>query len=247
MPYSSSFYEQTQLGGIDGALTVLGHVRELVPVTSAVDFGCGTGGWLSALSTLGVDEVLGIDGDWVPQKMLKIPRSRFLVHDLTKPFELERNFDLAISLEVAEHLPDTSASDFVAMLVDAAPVVLFSAAIPGQGGTGHINEQWPDYWVERFRARGYDVIDAIRPLIWNDSSIASCIRQNVLLFASKQAIDGSGSLTTARNSASENQLALVHPEEFANVTDPVRMSFRRTIKTLPAVGLATLRRRVGRR
>jgi hypothetical protein len=65
-----------------------------------------------------------------------------------------------------------------------APVVLFSAAIPGQGGYGHVNEQWPGYWARMFDECGYGVSDALRWAIWNDERVEPWYRQNLLLCAS---------------------------------------------------------------
>ena len=63
--------------------------------------------------------------------------------DLAQPLQIDRRFDLALSLEVAEHLPPECGSEFVQTLTDLSSVILFSAAIPFQGGTDHLNEQWP--------------------------------------------------------------------------------------------------------
>jgi hypothetical protein len=92
-------------------------------------------------------------------------------------------FDLAVCLEVAEHLPASSAEAFVKFLTGLAPVVLFSAAIPGQGGTNHINEQFLSYWVKLFSQSGYHPLDVIRPIIWNDERVPFWYRQNIILFA----------------------------------------------------------------
>jgi hypothetical protein len=113
---------------------------------------------------------------------LEIPKHQFIRADLTKPFPVRRRFDLAISLEVAEHLPEKAANNFVKSLTRLAPVVLFSAAAPGQGGVDHINEQWPDYWAERFERQGYRPYDFLRRKIWNDRSIKPWYRQNLIIF-----------------------------------------------------------------
>ena len=99
------------------------------------------------------------------------------------PFELERRFELALCLEVGEHLPERSAPALVESLAAAAPVVLFSAAVPGQGGTSHVNEQWPPYWERLFAEQGMRKYDVIRPLIWCDRSIESWYRQNIYIFS----------------------------------------------------------------
>ncbi|HEV3234434.1 MAG TPA: methyltransferase domain-containing protein, partial [Candidatus Dormibacteraeota bacterium] len=138
---------------------VLPMVFELVRPISVVDVGCWTGGWLAVARKLGVSDFLGVDAPMTDRSKLKIPEANFFPWDLNQPLRLERNFDLAISLEVAEHLGEHRSQAFVESLTSLAPVVLFSAAIPGQGGTGHVNEQWPAYWINRFEARGWTVLD----------------------------------------------------------------------------------------
>ena len=242
--YGRRFYRQMEDESFEGYLALVRPLLELVAANSAVDFGCGTGGWLAALAANGVVDVLGVDGPWVPQDMLKIPSSQFRCHDLTKPLTLERRFDLAMSLEVAEHLPASSADAFVALVASAAPAVLFSAAIPGQGGVDHINEQWPSYWAEKFKLHGYLPIDTLRSAIWNETRIASCVRQNVILYVDESLIASSPALADARAATNDDRLHLVHPDEFTKVTDPRVMSLRRTVREVPGVIVGALSRRV---
>ena len=103
--------------------------------------------------------------------------------------KLNDAFDLAISMEVAEHLPERCAEPFVESLTRLADVVLFSAAVPFQGGIGHVNEQWGSYWVALFRNRGYTAVDIIRKRIWNDDQIPYWYRQNTLLFVKDGKLD----------------------------------------------------------
>lgn len=106
-----------------------------------------------------------------------------MARDLTQPLTVDRAFDLAVCLEVAEHLPSTRAPGLVADLTSMAPCVLFSAAIPGPTGTHHINSQYVPYWVELFRACGYEVIDAIRPTILGNDSVEWFYQQDIVMFA----------------------------------------------------------------
>src|SRR5204862_3532668 len=137
------------------ARAVVPLVMELVRPASVLDVGCGLGTWLAAFAEAGVADFLGMDGDYVDRAKLKIPAERFRAADLTNPPSPGRTFDLAVCLEVAEHLPEKASPRLVELLATAAPVVLFSAALPGQGGTRHINEQWPAFWQRLFAARGF--------------------------------------------------------------------------------------------
>lgn len=180
--YSPKFYANQQAGSLSSAEVVIPIVLSLFKVNSAVDIGCGVGGWLKTLSQYGVSDFQGLDGDYVSAEMLQIPAENFTPTDLSRSFSLPRKYDLAISLEVAEHLPESSADEFVESIVNAAPVVLFSAAIPLQGGLNHINEQWQSYWASKFARHGYVAIDCIRPAIFRDPRVASWYRQNILIF-----------------------------------------------------------------
>lgn len=182
--YGHDFYKDRHQKTVYAARVILSLVLDsLPPVHSAIDFGCGIGTWLSVLKEKGITEIRGIDGPWVEQNLLEIPREDFHQVELEKTIKLEKKYDLAISLEVAEHLPKESAASFVDSLVSASDFILFSAAIPYQGGCGHVNEQWSDYWVNLFANRGYVVLDFVRKRIWNDRKIPVWYRQNIFIFA----------------------------------------------------------------
>jgi len=173
---------------LQSARTVAGVVCRLLNPQSVVDVGCGLGSWLKAFIEMAVGRTCGIDGDYVNRDALLIAREAFVARDLTKPFEIPGRYDLAISVEVAEHLSDKAGAGLVHALSKAAPLVLFSAAVPGQGGSRHINEQWPSYWRSRFGAEGLRLFDPIRPTIRNDSSVQWWYCQNLLVFASPEGI-----------------------------------------------------------
>ncbi|QDH79801.1 class I SAM-dependent methyltransferase [Echinicola soli] len=163
-------------------------VIELISPQSVLDVGCGIGTWMKAFSQNGVAEVIGVDGDYVDRQLLKkyIPLGNFIPRNLEQPFDLHRKFDLVISLEVAEHLKPSSAQDFVDSLTRHGDTILFSAAVPGQGGQRHINEQWLSYWAGKFADKGFYTYDPFRPRIWNDKRIETWYRQNMVVFSSKK-------------------------------------------------------------
>ena len=165
MKYDTHFYQSTKINQ-NSAQIIVPMILEWVQVKSVVDVGCGLGGWLASFKDNGVAEIKGIDGYWLDEKQLLIPPECFSRHDLSHKIIPDRKYDLSVSLEVAEHLPDEHASSFVETLTSFADVVLFSAAIPFQGGTNHVNEQWPDYWARLFEARGFQVVDCLRKKLW---------------------------------------------------------------------------------
>lgn len=178
--YDAGFYDVIRAGSQASAAVVAPLVAALIPDGARViDVGCGEGWWAQAFADLGA-EVIGIDGAYVETSPLG---DRFIRHDLNTalPEHLAGRFDLAVSLEVAEHLDPARARSFVADLCALAPIVLFSAAIPGQGGTGHVNEQWPAYWVELFTEHEFMVSGALRWQIWNDDRVENWYRQNLMV------------------------------------------------------------------
>ena len=180
--YGRGFYAWIAESSRRAAATVVPIVTTLTNVESVVDIGCGTGGWLSVFVEHGVHDVVGVDDPRVPSSLRRIPPDRFVEADLIDPPDLCRRFDLALSLEVAEHLPPASAAGFVEYLCSLAPVVLFSAAIPGQEGEGHLNEQWPAYWCELFARHSFVSLDVVRATIWEDDAVDWFYRQNLLLY-----------------------------------------------------------------
>src|SRR5262249_45270644 len=175
----------------------------------------------------GVDDFIGVDGDWVPLEKLHIPPERFVPSRLDKPLRLGRRFDLAVSLEVAEHLPQRVAHQFVRNIVDLAPCVLFSAAVPYQRGTEHVNEQWPDYWAALFREHGYLVVDGLRPLVWSNEDVFSFYRQNVIMFATQETIAAHPLLARDRERTVDQQISIVHPELMESLAAHPREHVRR--------------------
>jgi SAM-dependent methyltransferase len=212
--YDDEFYEHLSVISRRSAEVVAPLVLDLVPARSVCDIGCGAGSWLTVFKELGVADILGLDGTHVRPEILQIAKDEFRATNLFQAFEIGRTFDLALSLEVGEHLPESSAAEFVHILTRAAPVVLFSAAIPFQGGTGHINEQWPTYWATHFASNGYVPIDAIRPQIWTDSRVADYYRQNVLIFCRADRLANYPGLSKC---GVARTLALVHPERYAKI------------------------------
>lgn len=179
--YDRAFYDTVNSAGATSAGAVLPHVLKIVPATSVIDVGCGTGIWACEARRLGVEDVVGVDGAYVPADQRRLVGSSFVERDLTKPLSIGRTADLALCLEVAEHLPQRSSDHLIGELVNLAPAVLFSAATPLQGGTDHINEQWPSYWIERFETHGYTCWDAVRPKVRYDADVAWIYRQNLML------------------------------------------------------------------
>ncbi|MEG4067957.1 glycosyltransferase [Microcoleus sp. Pol11C2] len=213
--YTRDCYQLIGEGTRSSAREIIPLLLDLLQPTlpkSVVDVGCGTGSWLAAFHKLGIADCLGIDGDYVDRTLLEIPLNQFKSYDLKQPLQVERKFDLAISLEVAEHLPSTCAEKFVNSLTKLAPVILFSAAVPFQGGVEHVNEQWPQYWAYYFQQNGFAVIDCLRKKIWNNEKVEPWYAQNILIFVKEEYLSKYPRLVNEYQNTDLNLLAIVHPK-----------------------------------
>ena len=224
--YDSAFFKSQREISMRSARAMLPLVQQIVKPNSVVDIGCGVGPWLAVWDELGVTDYGGYDGDYVDRSMLYISKDKFHQADISKPLQHNRKYDLAMTLEVGEHLPEDKADLFVENLVGFSDVVLFSAAIPGQGGTAHINEQWPIYWVEKFKNNGYEVIDCLRQPAWNDEKIAYYYRQNIFLFVKKELISIRPDYETLYEKYGNSYLSLVHPETLTYMVEYIERSTR---------------------
>lgn len=188
--YDRNFFQSISGMSARSARRLLPIAIELLHPASVVDIGCGTGGWLAEFMRLGVSDAIGVDGDYVARETLEIAVERYRGQDITRRFDLGRRFDLAVCLEVGEHIPTASSTTLVDNIVAHAPMVLFSAAVPGQGGQDHINEQPLAFWRDLFAERGYVAFDPIRPRLRGDRDVEPWYRNNVLLFVRKDAVAG---------------------------------------------------------
>lgn len=185
---------------------------------NVIDIGCGVGTYLYVARQLGASHIQGVDGEWVDKNLLVISQEDFEVVDLgvaVKKNSINGKYDLAISMEVAEHLPKESAKEFVDMLCKLSPIVLFSAAVPGQGGVGHMNEEWQSYWAKLFYENNYMPVDLIRPRLWSNSSVYFWYRQNSMVYVRK---DSDAYKSRVDLFGSEIILDVIHPDLYLNKT-----------------------------
>jgi SAM-dependent methyltransferase len=164
--------------------------RALPEIRTAVDLGCGSGHFVAALRAEGIQA----EGYEYAPRLRRIAAQELGItlhpFDIAAP-QAVRSVDLAISIEVAEHLPPALGDSLVKVLTEAAPLIWFTAAQPGQGGTGHVNEQAPAYWISRFRALGYefdsDTSDALRPDLACEIPSAPWLARNLLVLRRRAA------------------------------------------------------------
>jgi SAM-dependent methyltransferase len=154
---------------------ILGEIKP----RSLLDVGCGIGTWLKAALESGITDVFGVDGIAVAPENFLVAKTLFRQQDLNQTWSLGRRFEVALCLEVAEHLDAQFAGNLIEALTLHADTVIFGAACPGQGGQHHVNCQWPVYWQKMFNERGYVCSDEIRWKIWQDERIEPWYRQNI--------------------------------------------------------------------
>jgi SAM-dependent methyltransferase len=166
---------------LDAPSVIFPIINEVYKPDSILDVGCGTGTWLKIILDCGIEDFLGIDGIEVANKDFFVSKERFQRYDLTSYWSINRKFDIVLCLEVAEHLPIDSASNFIKALTNHSDTILFSAACPNQPGQGHINCQSIEYWQQLFNEHGYACYDEIRPVIWNEAFPEWWYKQNILV------------------------------------------------------------------
>jgi hypothetical protein len=189
-----------------------------------------------------------VDGDYVDRQQLCIPGEKLLARNLTEPLRIEESFDLAVCLEVAEHLPPERAAGFIEDLTRLAPVIAFSAAVPGQGGVRHLNEQWPEYWAALFGQCGYVVIDSIRNRIWANERIVWHYRQNLLLFVRESELANYPQLQSEMSHQGVRALSVVHPAMYRGLhfnTDLRNVPLAQACRYFVAALASAFRRKLG--
>lgn len=226
-PYTENYFAELRDGSVQSAQHIVPLIVELFHPRRVIDVGCGIGAWLAVFRDHGVAEVMGVDGDYINRRSLLIAEDEFVPFDLRSPLRLKQQFDLALCLEVAEHLSADCAAPLVRSLVSLAPVVVFSAAVPFQGGVHHVNEQWPAYWVERFNAEGYTAVDCLRPKIWENQAVEWYYAQNILCFIRRDALRR---YPLPENAYRNSMLTVIHPRNY------VGKAFMRDSRALVELG-----------
>lgn len=180
--YDAQFYEYQWRGAYESAKQVVPLIVKMYGPKNVWDVGGGVGAWCKAFDEIGINAGC-IDGAYVKhaQRICK----NFIEWDIAESLPALPKADLALCLEVAEHLPETRAESFIAELCQIADTIVFSAAIPGQGGTNHINEQSHEYWHELFKQNGFKKEDVLRLAVAGCDNVEWWYKQNIFTYRKK--------------------------------------------------------------
>ncbi len=213
----AKYNHTTSLHNLQAPREIVPVIMSLVSPKSVIDVGCGLGTFLKVFKENGVSEVTGIDGSWCKKELLfeNISPGEFMEMEMEGSIRLDRRYDLAVCLEVAEHLSPQRADSFVDDLTRLSDVVLFSAAIPKQGGVNHLNEQWLNYWESKFKAKGFVMHDVLRPYFWDNPKVFSYYKQNMVLFTRQDYVLKHGSQELATNHLKN----VIHPDLYTRQMD----------------------------
>jgi SAM-dependent methyltransferase len=235
MAYDFSWHANHGALTDSSAETILRMLMDAFAPQSVLDVGCGDGRWLRQCEALGATTTAGVDGPWTDVSALLIPRDRFVVQNLEERFSLGRKFDLAISLEVAEHVAPKASEGFIANLVAHSDCVLFGAAIPYQGGFRHINERWQSDWAQSFARHRYRVFDLFRNLIWSSAAVHFWYKQNMLIYINEDRTDLLAAAERYLRDKAVHQLPLdvVHPDKYQAIASYDQIAFKPLLRKLP--------------
>ena len=217
-----------ELYNLDAPSEIVPEIIKIINPKSVLDVGCGTGTFLHCFKKSGIKDVLGIDGPWANKELLHkhLALDEFQEIDLSnEEFNLNKKFDLVMSLEVANHLEEKRADIFVKNLVNSGEVILFSSAAPFQGGDHQINFQWLSYWEQKFLEHDYVIKDVLRPIFWNNPKIYCWYKQNMVLVTPKEF-----ELETIKNlkAVPEEMRDIIHYELHAMLNRPRYLVFFRS-------------------
>ena len=218
------------------AKSILPTIVELFEARSTLEIGCGNGHWTQVAIDAGVKDYFAVDGPWTDPKKLLFDPSHFRVANLEEGLSVNRRYDLAICLEVAEHVSAASSKTLVQSLASASDIVLFGAAVKYQGGHGHINEQRQSYWRDLFQQAGYQPFDLVRPRVWNNTGVHYWYRQNAFVYISDK-----NASALARAKKDEREICdskiffdAIHPEKYELMASYEAIALKRLLRALPS-------------
>lgn len=208
----------------------------LPKINSVVDIGCGMAAFSKVFQESGVEKVTLIDHpNFKASNCLVKQEFQFIPCNLDKEIPENLSADLLICTEVLEHITKKRSLQVLDFITSCSDIIIFSAAIPRQGGLGHINEQRHEFWIKEFKKREFDYADLFKTKIINDESIFYWLRQNIFIFFKNQ----------PANSPLKNAKWL--GENFEIVSDYIltkKYGFSELVKLLPKAFYHSIKKRL---
>jgi SAM-dependent methyltransferase len=226
---NNSIYIHTEdVHNLNSPSRIVPVVCDFLNPSSVADLGCGIGTFLHCFKQNGVKRVLGIDGEWANKELIAkyLKKDEFFEANIEEEIKIDQRFDLAICLEVAEHIDSKFADNLVTTLTNISDVIIFAAALPNQGGQNHINEQYPHYWELKFKEQGYIFIDCFRDVFWDNKEIFWWYKQNMFLVVK----DGHKIDLSKLQNLSNGAKSRIHPELFEAISQISDITQDRLIK-----------------
>lgn len=233
--YDFNWHKKHAEGTAYSGQVILNLLRDIAPIKSMLDVGCGDGLWMRAAAEAGMGDAMGIDGPWTEQDQLVVDPAKIVTCNLEEPVTLGRHFDLVICLEVAEHLPASAARTLLSTLIHHGDMVLFGAAVPRQGGFRHINERWQSEWVAEMSGFGYQVFDVVRASIWDDPRVQFWYKQNALLYVNRSNTTLMSAVSAFMERADTRPMPIdvIHPYLFSSISRYEQIAFKPLLRKLP--------------
>ena len=234
--YTPGYFKD--LGGDIEAGVMADVICNSIMPLSAIDVGCGNGQLLKALQERGIS-ILGIDGTWAKDSLV-IDKKYFMGRDLEKEdITQQSKYDVAICLEVAEHLNEKVAKHFISELCNLSDIVVFSSGKPYLSDKTHKNEQYASYWMHLFRDNGFYPSNLIRAQLWDKLVVPVWYKQNTILYVKE---------TNSRASRFPRAqlIDVIHPEKYELVTDPNKMPFDMLMPAIKALPRRVIRRLINK-
>ena len=187
--YNSSYHKNQSNKSYVYGKEIIPFLKESFSINSVIDIGSGICGFLKAANEFDIEDVIGVDGDYVNPNDLLVKKENFIPYNLENKLNLKRKFDLVVSLETAEHIDKKFAQTFIDTITSLGNLVLFSAAQIGQGGVNHVNCQSLQYWEDLFNLFNFEKHSNIVYEFTKDKEhISQWYRKNAVLYKKKKTL-----------------------------------------------------------
>ena len=193
--YSDQFYESVTNRAEYSSRIIFSLLKNALHPKTFVDVGSGDGVW--SLSALEHFESINHVEAWdllAEKTYLDIAKKRFPSKNIiskridfeSSDYGVEMVYDLAVCLETFEHLSPSACEKLSLFFSSHTRILIFSGAVPGQGGTNHINEQPFKTWQRNLLDFGFFPLDFIRPNIQDKKNVPSYYKNNIVLWVNSK-------------------------------------------------------------